>query len=973
MATPGNEVQLLDAGIQANAPSKGSFALNMLFHNNSWQVRRGFGQVTQFDTQMASPLAGAATEWGFKKHLGSHLIKTNFGNLQMLSIFLADVNTSDTGGSFTFSAVEGIYVVSIYDLTTNERFEVPLYTHTNETAVSASFNDSVPVTVGSRTTTQVNLDGVEGINPQYQTTTNASYAAWLKAKDEFFYFEEFNDVLYFGNSIAGAWAYIPASFNGLRTTTVDENNYHESALAYGESSMITPVVLSPGINPESFDYVRTSDMANPVDAAVVQNRLVYASGKTLFWNDPGFANAITGNNVMDVPSEELITCIAELNSNLIIFTKNEMWLYQPSMGDIVVDGRLTRVSDTVGCVGSSAVAKVDGSLVWVDTGGVYTTSNGISMSRLSGEILPFFTRQGMSNPLTSYFVSTPRFGHTTLSGEQPMTTLRFDSEGVKCIYVAAMKLLAISIPKLSGALVLTNGKWSWWTFESSVADDGAGTAVVGVTQNVPSPWVLGYQDDFFVIAGPDVQALIDDAVSGGGGALNADTTDRSFFILEYGRGGAIDRSITDEDDRRITGVGIRHGPAGTDSLVGSAAGGFYLHDPIKVPDGYTFPVGGEIAIPGRDYILVPISIVLPQDVWDFTAGEGVDQIAIGLGFDAGRWQPVYNGVYTSTIELMLPPERLASARDVAGTDPWTIATYSAYDPTAGSFALRFGVPSQSGGYLAVWWDGQHGSHYHNPHMNLTEGRHNLLIYLPFKRVAARLADDTSGMGWSVLSATAGTEAWLDDNANGILRRISLFEFKRWSLGSGSVRKEDSVAQPVDWAYKSTNVGLEEGKELKMRGVWTNLLSHGSGTDKLNAAWPYGLFNTLVGSDRKEWISQIIDLSPTQAAVEQQDETSPFASTSTLRTRVQQSDGTLADKVFQTGGTDITWGDTGSQATGNLLIGDEDTSEISVSMSAKGQSFSVMHFGFIMNRAERLMMEGIKAIVRVVGGRRRRGR
>ena len=63
MATAASEVQLLQDGIQANAPSKGSFALNMLFHNNSWQVRRGFGQVTQFDTEMSAPFLGAATNW----------------------------------------------------------------------------------------------------------------------------------------------------------------------------------------------------------------------------------------------------------------------------------------------------------------------------------------------------------------------------------------------------------------------------------------------------------------------------------------------------------------------------------------------------------------------------------------------------------------------------------------------------------------------------------------------------------------------------------------------------------------------------------------------------------------------------------------------------------------------------------------------------------------------------------------------
>jgi hypothetical protein len=167
------------------------------------------------------------------------------------------------------------------------------------------------------------------------------------------------------------------------------------------------------------------------------------------------------------------------------------------------------------------------------------------------------------------------------------------------------------------------------------------------------------------------------------------------------------------------------------------------------------------------------------------------------------------------------------------------------------------------------------------------------------------------------------------------------------------------------------VGLEGGNELKMRGLWANLLSHGTGTDKLDSVWPYGTFNTLVGSDRKEWMTQVIDATPAQAAVEQ------AVGTNTLRTRVQKTDGALVDKVFQSGGTGIVWANKDAARPdlldGTVLIGDEDTSDIAVSMSVKGQSFSVMNFGFIMNRAEKLWLEGVKAVFRVVGGRRRRGR
>ena len=122
--------------------------------------------------------------------------------------------------------------------------------------------------------------------PQYQTCKSESYEAWVQAEDEFFYFKEFADILYFGNKYTGTWAYLPSSFNGTRKTFIDKFNLRDYALSYGESSMITPVVLSPGINTDAYAYFRTADMPNAVDIAVVSGRMVYAEGNTVFFSDP---------------------------------------------------------------------------------------------------------------------------------------------------------------------------------------------------------------------------------------------------------------------------------------------------------------------------------------------------------------------------------------------------------------------------------------------------------------------------------------------------------------------------------------------------------------------------------------------------------------------------------------------------------------------------------------------------------------
>ena len=47
--------------------------------------------------------------------------------------------------------------------------------------------------------------------------------------------------------------------------------------------------------------------------------------------------------------------------------------------------------------------------------------------------------------------------------------------------------------------------------------------------------------------------------------------------------------------------------------------------------------------------------------------------------------------------------------------------------------------------------------------------------------------------------------------------------------------------------------------------------------------------------------------------------------------------------------------------------------MATSLSVKGRNFTYMMFGFMQSRAQRLILESSRAIIRVIGGRRRRGR
>ena len=80
--------------------SEGSFALNMLWRRNGWEVRKGFGQVAEMDTTLgAIDPNRPSRKWGYKNHLGSYLMKTDFGHDQVISVFSTDAYTGSTRGS----------------------------------------------------------------------------------------------------------------------------------------------------------------------------------------------------------------------------------------------------------------------------------------------------------------------------------------------------------------------------------------------------------------------------------------------------------------------------------------------------------------------------------------------------------------------------------------------------------------------------------------------------------------------------------------------------------------------------------------------------------------------------------------------------------------------------------------------------------------------------------------------------------
>lgn len=939
MAIRGDEAEVPLQGIDTNRPSKGSFAVNMLFRDGAVDVRLGFGQVTQLDTSFGRNVAGATAEWGFTKLLGSYLMTTNFGHDQVISCWLATVNT---GNYSDRSLLADIYIVSIYDLTTGDRWEEPIYRHTSENST-----EIVPL---------------ESQHPNYETAIDRDNQAWIQGDggaESYFYFTEYRDVLYFGNQTTGLLAYFPATFSTptvsvhrdttnntqaavptprlLRRASVDAvNEYEWSPHGYGESCLVLRAVPADGDFSEAFAYFGTSDFPNPVAVTSLGSRLVLASGKEVYFSDPGKPTAIIADNYIEIPSEGDVTAIREHNGNLLIWTNHETYLYQPSVGNVVSGGRLTQMSDHVGCVGANAVVKVEGAVYWLDTNGVYATPGDLSIGEQSEGISPLF-ETSLTDPRTSFYIET---GFTPFDNAQPRTAYQADFEGAHLAYSADLGALFVTFPNLNASLTLSSGQWSLWLYETAVYAESS-TPKVGLTKNINNPWIIAKNNEVLLVGGPDIQALVDTAQEQGTTDVNDDTTSRSGYILRYGRGGALDRSVQDEDGRTFTGKYKRNELAnrtGNDRV-------FYIDPWIPLPQEFIFP-SGSVVPAGREAFLLPIYAVIPSSL----GATAIDAYQLTFRFDNTQWAPKLIGASTE-IDIILPTKRVAS-----------VGGYKLGSPVAGTSEAQVysaGVPTVGGNEIRLAWDGTGGTWLHAPQMNLMASRREPILYIPMLRVASK-TEEISGMGIAPITAE------LYNGASNPSASVCWWE--QWV--SRSQRKANSVTQPVSWALLTPELGKGDGTLYKARGMYVTLLSHGAGTagDYLVTSWPFGQFNSVLGVDTKTWQSQLVD--HTESPDPNSDARVSLAKLATIRTRVYQN-GVMREKTF--GNTNLVYGNPADSSVGNVLIDDALTSEIATSDSAKGESFAYLLHGDMQDKSNRIRLEKIISVLRVVGGRRRRGR
>jgi hypothetical protein len=885
MALDRSEQEVMDSkGIERNDPEAGSFVINMYQRRNAWEVRPGFGQLAQFDSTLG---AGPANH-GYASLLGSTTIRTTFGSIQILTVLRTEAYT----GSLSSGAEVGsVYSLSIYDVTTNQRWEEVLHRHTAENSQSTL--------------------GMPGWHACYQTSSQQNFAGFPAASDTMVCFVEYQDSVLFGNADMGAWVYVPCSSGGARTQQLDNLSPASYGSPYGESSRVARI--SPVANPlfkSQSAYLDTASFPSPAVIALLSGRVAYASGRSVFFSDTGAPASVMGLNFITLASEQDISAMAEVNGVLWIWTRTETYIYQPNQGTLISSGRLTRLSATVGCLNPRAVTRIEGDVVWASSSGIYGSS-GLQIERISDNIKPLFD-EGLTAPLGSYLQSN---GFTTATGDKPVLVYGWDtSDAITLAYEPFQKILLVTVPGQRFALMWQKTNWTIWSLESVCVDS---PTAVGVTANINNFQLLPVDNRLFLVGGVETYTPPSNTID--------NTSSGSYYILENGRGGALDRSIDPlEDNRTIAG-----------SYVSTSVGnGLFLIDrPTALDPGYTLPQGTVMSQGG---LLYPIKIT-PR-----VNATSPDKLKLAFMFDNLNWQPMCRAG-TATIDAVIPTERLPSRKGWGIDAPVTgLAEVQVYNSISG-------LPDANGDEIHMYWDGATGQALlpwsYAPVMNLNALNQNPLIMLPF---SPKTSNDTMGLGVVVTLATEGHLGVTVPTGHAYFNHASV------------ARHNYDLSQAVDYVYRTVNIKGDSSSQLRTRGMYLRVLSHGQGLAEVASSWLYGLLNVNIGSDFKEWVSQIVDY---QGNIQENTKLP-------LRARVKDNSGNLVNRIFD---TSLTWGDTSDASKGNFLVDEEEVDTIAISDSVKGETISFTVYGHLRDRAARIIFDSMRAVIDSAGSPRRRGR
>jgi len=868
VATSKQQLDILSPTMSLDPANDGSFVRNMENRQGSWAVRPGFGLLYRGDTTMSL----TSTSQGYKKHLGSRIIKTAFGHTQIVTVLSADVFTGESREVGTYSSV---YSVSIFDIEDNTRVEHILHSVTGD---------------GGRSFHEARV-----LKACYEEASDRTAAKWRLSDAKTVAFQELAGNLYFSNDDIGVYVYRPALVVE-RSAQIQGADEYDWSPARGESSSVTPVVFSDGLNTEAFNYISNNDLSGVSAMCEHQGSLVYASGNTIFYSDAYLPNNIKAANSDIIPVLSNITAMASNGELIYVYSRDETWVIQPALSQtgLLAGGVLTRVSAEVGCVAPSAIMSIRNVPMWISEQGVHAINSNFGYQTISEPIQEYW-RGGVSDPFSHYATQANVVGSgpgaTNLGNQQPET---FSAPPIDPMIGYNERFDEIYCSFDDKVWVFSKGTWLVWDFETYYS--ALINPKVSALDLVNGCQVLSMLGQTYMVA-------VDNPLTEAGLVAGQSRTIFPYSIYELGRGGGTDNSYANEQDLIVSNdmEKIATGPA-----IGSGGGGaaFYLElTEINAAGEYVFLLSG--VPPSGAGVSIP-------DGWTFR-----------ISFNSTYWEPVDN---VANLDYQLPNERIGSLSAITKADRSDVA----------------GAASINGDCINIEVVGV---------QYLNERYKNPLMYVRFKPTAANSGTNT--FGWSF---PAGCVATINIGGGGNVN-ASVFVNDLSYVPQGI---SEGFGQSVAYLYKAPTARPGENQQIRTRGLYTRVTSHGEGATLTQQNYPYRLYNAAFGSDKKLYNDQVIYSASEVVTLPKE---------TSIRTRIQRA-GVMVDKTFN---GKAYYAAPANAATGNLLIDNQQVDEIAMSTSARGGSIGVMLFGFILNKAEAIRLYAAKMTYKVVGGARRRGR
>ena len=987
MAQPSPEVEVVKGGILTSPAVNGSFVQNMYWFNNDWSVRKGFGQIAEFDSTLSrwteDPSILTELE-GLTKHLGSYLMETKFGHEQIISVFeiLGWTSTLRSNASERLH----MYSVQIYDVTTDEHWEeilsnTPVPTPAAMPWYKGNFEDSTPLV--------------------YSKTSRNPVT-----------FVEKGDTLFFNSASLGTYYYKPSNFRGNRGKSLGGP---QTPNVYSDNTLTKRVVPTGLRGQELAGIVYYEFFPEPINSiTTLGDRMIYASDTNLYASDEAFPTNINVFNKIRIPTENPITALREINGNLIVFSEKETFIVQPPDTYELNSALVTKISTAVGCSNTNTITSKNNTIVWVDKNGVYENTGQLNITSLSRGINTFFNDY-MPNPLSFYL----RQSGTSVGFNQPDIQNYYDDAFASLHYYEHLRLLFLTIPSQRITLCQSeNGEWSLWNYSSSAVHliDGVGVdhPQVFVNEYMACEQLVSSKTELYAIGLDDTNSIRSDKASTWDRITSAYVTDinrnqpfRSYFITQYGRGGGVDRSTEFEDYRYGIGEWDMTRTTAVPTEGGVEAFNYdtrlIFDEPIILDKSSTAGFGGDDAD-----VLIPIAMS-QNTLTDLHARNMPLQLRIRFRFDSDHWDPITAGLLPAGEPIcLIEPSQVSSF--IAGT--------GFYNPNwamvAGDYMTRLGS-GVNRDQIQIDWSSQQwrssigilsGAHFFNqlsyadflaggatagipigqPCLPLVLNEKVTLFYIPFKRL--KKEESVSSMNIHEVESFEWYDTYdgypVNTDSYGKLNNY-IFNFSSLGFALGpapaalnhDMNIKDVVAQGVDWCYSSEPIGLDDANRYKARGVYSQIKSQNVAITPISNGWGTSapnttprVFNTVVAGGNRQWNSQVIDYGSVPPGIKQSEITAPSVTSSrSIITKIRDTAQVMRLKIF--GNTDLLWGQQGTN-NGNVLVDDQQFGTLADSNSTRGESINWMFFGYILDKAEGLVLRSAKAAIRKLGGRRRKG-